>query len=98
MAQQCVYANGMGNDAVTDLLSLTYYAGTFDHRTVTECQTELEDTYVRLDNEIARLMDYLDEHIGKDRVLYVLTSTGYSDIESTVSPLVSSRWTVPQIC
>ena len=83
MAQQCVYANGMGNDAVTDLLSLTYYAGTFDHRTVTECQTELEDTYVRLDNEIARLMDYLDEHIGKDRVLYVLTSTGYSDIEST---------------
>lgn len=83
LAQQCVYSTGMGMDPVTDLLSLTYYAGTFDHRTVTECQTELEDTYVRLDNEIGRLMDYLDQRVGKDHVLYVLTSTGYSDAEST---------------
>ncbi len=83
LAQQCIAATGMGLDKVTDMLSLTYYAGQFDHRPLTECQTELEDTYVRLDHELERLIDYLEERLGKQQVLVVLTSTGYCDPEST---------------
>lgn len=83
MAQQCVASSGMGNDRVPDLLCLTYYAGNFRHQPVTDCQIELQDTYVRLDREISRLIKQLEERVGKDNVLFVLTSTGYCDEETT---------------
>ena len=82
LAQQCVVSTAMGNDRVTDLLCLTYYAGNFNHHPVTECQIELQDTYVRLDREIARLIKMLEERVGKDNVLFVLTSTGYCEEEA----------------
>ncbi len=81
LAQQCVASRGMGNDRVTDLLSLTYYAGNYNHKPVTDCQIELQDTYVRLDREIGRLLKYMEQRIGKDNVLVILTSTGYCDEE-----------------
>ena len=77
MAKQCAASCGMGNDRATDLLCLTYYAGTYNHLPETECQMELQDTYVRLDAEIARLVRYFKEQNGLDKVLFVLTSTGY---------------------
>ena len=83
LAMQCMASTGMGNDRVTDLLNVTYYAGNYDHHTVTECQMELQDTYVRLDQELSRLVKYMEERLGKGNVLFVLTSTGYSDDETT---------------
>lgn len=74
---------GLGKDNVTDLLALTYYAGTYGHQRVTDCQMELQDTYVRLDHELARLMEYAEKTAGQGRVLFVLTSTGYSQVEAT---------------
>jgi hypothetical protein len=82
LAQQLVAETTMGYDRVTDLLSLTYYAGTFGHSAMSECQLELQDTYVRLDRELARLMNYLERKLGAEHVLFVVTSTGYSDPES----------------
>ena len=82
MAQQCVTNHSMGFDRVTDLLCLTYYAGTFDHKPVSECQLELQDTYVRLDTELAKLIRNLERILGAEHVLFVLTSTGYWDEES----------------
>ena len=83
MAQQCVTNHGVGYDRVTDLLSLTYYAGTFDHKPVSECQLELQDTYVRLDQELAKLIRSTEKILGAEHVLFVITSTGYWDEEST---------------
>jgi hypothetical protein len=83
MAQQCVTNHGVGYDRVTDLLCLTYYAGTFDHKPVSECQLELQDTYVRLDQELGKLITTLERILGADHVLFVVTSTGYCDEEST---------------
>jgi len=82
LAQQCVTSQSMGFDRVTDLLCLTYYAGTFSHEAMTNCQMELQDTYLRLDRELGRLVKGLQEKLGKEHVLFVLTSTGYSDAES----------------
>jgi hypothetical protein len=82
LALQCIASTGMGVDKVTDMLCLTYYAGNYDHRPVSECQIELQDTYVRLDQEIARLIEQAESRIGKGNVLFVITSTGYSDTES----------------
>lgn len=82
MALQCMASTGIGNDRVSDLLCLTYYAGNFDHQPVTDCQIELQDIYVRLDHELARLIDAVEQKLGHDNVLFVVTSTGYSDEES----------------
>jgi hypothetical protein len=82
MAAQCVAGTNMGNDRITDMLCLTYYAGNYDHRTLTECLIEIQDTYVRLDQELSRLFRYLEERVGKANILYVVTSTGYSDQEN----------------
>jgi len=82
LAVHSIASAGMGNDMVTDLLCLTYYAGTFGHQRVTDCQMELQDTYMRLDRELSRLMAYIDLHFEPSDVLYVVTSTGYSDVES----------------
>lgn len=73
----------LGTDDITDLLCLTYYAGTFNHLPVTECQQELKDTYLRLDQSIATLISQLEEQIGPKEVLFVVTSTGYCDPEHT---------------
>ena len=82
LAQQCISSCQMGIDRVTDLLSVTYYAGNYDHKAMTDCQMELQDTYVRLDREIGRLIQTVEQRIGKEHVLFVITSTGYSDEES----------------
>ena len=82
LALQCVASSGMGNDRVTDMLCLTYYAGGFDHKPMTECQMELQDTYVRLDLEIAQLIKQFELRFGKENVMFVLTSTGYCEEET----------------
>lgn len=83
MATHCVASTGMGLDGTTDLLNVTYYAGCFDHLPVNDCQMELQDTYVRLDHEIGRLVTALEKRMGRDGVLFVITGTGYSDEEQT---------------
>lgn len=83
LALAYVNQKGMGSDSIADLLCLTYYAGTFNHQAVTECQQELKDTYLRLDQAIGTLISQLEEKIGKKEVLFVLTGTGYSDPEHT---------------
>ena len=75
MALQCIAATGMGTGEVCDLLCLTYYAGT---QTPTD-NYQLQNTYVRLDAEIARLVETVERRVGRDNVLFVLTSTGYSE-------------------
>jgi len=82
LALELVTNQTMGYDRITDLLCLTYYAGTFDHSAMTDCQLELQDTYVRLDRELARLTKDLEKRLGAEHVLFVLTSTGYSAPES----------------
>ena len=83
LALAYVSQKGMGADSITDLLCLTYYAGTFKHQPVTDCQQELKDTYLRLDQSIGTLISQLEEKVGKKEVLFVVSSTGYSDPEQT---------------
>lgn len=82
-AKHCLDHTELGEDLVTDFLSLTYYAGTFDHKPVAEVPVELQDTYVRLDLELAELITMLEKKVGAGRFLLVVTSTGYTDDEIT---------------
>jgi hypothetical protein len=82
MARSCINSSNMGSDEVPDLLSLCYYAGTFDNRSMKESAAELQDTYVRLDMELEKLFAYVDQLVGLGNTLFFITSTGY-DNEST---------------
>ncbi|MDR0891915.1 MAG: alkaline phosphatase family protein [Mediterranea sp.] len=87
LAGEALNKGTIGADDITDLLSLTYYAGNYAHKPVQECAMEMQDTYVRLDRSIAALLDLLDKKVGLDNVLLFITSTGYTDSESADSGL-----------
>ncbi len=76
-ANLCINNAGLGIDAVPDLLSVCYYAGTFDNKSMSDCAAELQDTYVRLDAEIAQLIKIIEAKVGIGNALIFLTSTGY---------------------
>lgn len=81
-ATQCLTGSMMGADDVTDYLALTFYAGNINHHTVNENPMELQDTYVRLDQALAQLIQSVEHKVGRGRALFVLTSTGYADEEN----------------
>lgn len=79
LVNQCLARTIIGQDGVPDLLALSYYAGNYDHKPVSLFPLEMQDTYIRLDNQIADLLDMIDRKIGLVNTLFVITSTGYSD-------------------
>ena len=82
MVLKCITQEMMGSDRITDYLNINYYAGTFNHAAMSECLYELQDTYVRLDRELATLISTIEKKVGLEHALFVVTSTGYSDVES----------------
>ncbi len=69
----------IGKDDITDLLSVTYNAGV--NQDAPPTMLEIQDTYVRLDRSIARLIDSVDKKLGLENVLFFVTSAGYSGVE-----------------
>ena len=57
LVNACFSNTSIGKDAVPDFLSLAYYAGNYDHKAPAELPMEMQDTYVRLDNSIAELLE-----------------------------------------
>lgn len=72
----CVNNLSMGNDDVTDLLSITFSANIDKN---VRSQSDAAVLYVKLDNLLADLVKNIETKVGGDRVLFVLTSTGYTD-------------------
>lgn len=86
LVNACLNSTSIGKDNVPDLLSLAYYAGNYDHKSPSELPLEMQDTYVRLDNSIAELLDMIDRKVGLHNTLFFITSTGYTDPEPADPP------------
>lgn len=80
--EACLAHTTIGNDATTDYMAITLYAGNFRHRPVSEMPLELQDTYVRLDKALAQILQSVERKVGRERALLVLTSTGTCDEET----------------
>lgn len=76
MVRSCLDKSLVGHDEITDFLSVSYYAGNFEHRSVLDRPLEMQDMYVRLDRSLKDLLDMLDDKVGLDQTLVVLTSSG----------------------
>lgn len=46
---------------------------------MTHWQTEMEIVYLKLDRTLASLIKRIEEKVGRNNVLFVLTSTGYTE-------------------
>lgn len=77
----------LGRRGVLDMLNVGYTAGVYLDKTVQEYGLELQDTYVRLDRDIARLLDAIDKQVGLDHTVVFLASTGYFKGEAKESPI-----------
>ena len=91
-AKEAIEKAKLGTDAVTDLLTLTYYAGAYDHQSAMQYGMELQDTYARLDRQLEELFDYIEQKVGIDKTLFVVTSTGYFGSEEQMD---LSKYRIP---
>lgn len=64
----------LGQDAITDLLAISYGATDELGHEVGPRAVELEDMYIRLDLELARLFEALDSRVGKGAYTVMLTA------------------------
>lgn len=69
---------GTRGDAI-DMLGVAYTAAPFKYVKDGDYRLELEDTYLRLDRQLERLVDAIDAGPGLDNTVIYLTSTGYYD-------------------
>ncbi len=73
-AKQLLVNENLGMDEVTDLLAISFSATDYiGHRFGTN-SVELEDCYLRLDQELTTLFTFLDEKVGKGEYTVFLTS------------------------
>ncbi|MBV6425638.1 MAG: Alkaline phosphatase PafA [Haliscomenobacter sp.] len=64
----------LGEDAIPDFLALSYSSTDYVGHQFGIHSKEVQDTYMRLDRDLQRLLDYLDEKIGNENILVFLTA------------------------
>jgi predicted AlkP superfamily pyrophosphatase or phosphodiesterase len=74
-ATSLILAENLGKDEYPDLLNLTFTSMDYENSSFGPASIEMEDTYLRLDQDIALLLDFIDKTVGKGNTLVVLTST-----------------------
>jgi len=74
MAIAAIEGEGLGEDIHTDLLAVSFSSPDYvGHQFGTDSK-EIQDTYLRLDLDLASFLSYLDDQIGKENVLVFLTA------------------------
>ena len=64
----------LGKDDITDWMNISFNATKYLSGKYSTWSLEIQDTYLRLDADIAHLLAFLDEHIGLENVLVFLTA------------------------
>ncbi len=74
MAKACIEGEKLGMGLDADFLALSLATPDYIGHQFAPNSIEMEDCYLRLDQEIAYLLKYLDKLYGKDSYLFFLTS------------------------
>ncbi|MDI9866937.1 alkaline phosphatase family protein [Flectobacillus sp. DC10W] len=71
----------LGKGASTDFLTVSFSSTDYVGHAFGPNSIEAEDTYIRLDREIASLLSFLDTYLGKDNILVFLSADhGVADV------------------
>lgn len=73
-AKAAIENENLGQDKFTDVLTLSFSSTDYVGHNFGVNSKEIQDTYVRLDRNIADLLDYLDETVGKGEYTLFLTA------------------------
>ena len=73
-ALAAIDAEDLGQDNITDVLTLSYSCTDYVGHNFGVNSKEIEDTYLRLDQDIARFLENLDEKVGKGNYTIFLTA------------------------
>lgn len=74
MAQAAIENENLGADAITDFLAVSFSSPDYIGHQFGPNAIEVEDTYLRLDRNIADLFKYLDKKVGKGNYTAFLTA------------------------
>ncbi len=70
----------LGKDNHTDLLSLSFSSSSYVNEIFGPRSIEMEDLFLRLDQQLKHLLTFIDEELGRENVLVLLTADrGCSD-------------------
>ena len=73
-AIEAIKNENLGKDDFTDVLTVSYSSTDYIGHNFGVNSKEIEDTYIRLDSDIERFLNYLDKSIGKNNYTLFLTS------------------------
>ncbi len=74
LAVSAIINEELGQNENTDWLTVSFSASSYIGRNFISWSMEMEDTYLRLDQDIAHFISFLDEHIGLKNILIYLTA------------------------
>lgn len=74
MAKAAVVGEELGQDSITDMLTLSLSSPDYIGHAYGPNSVEVEDCFLRLDIELGKFIDFLNEKIGKNEFLIFLTS------------------------
>lgn len=84
MTQLLIERSRLGkSNKYSDMLQLTFYAGTYQHDRPERFAEELQDIYLRLDLSLANLLNLIDAEVGLDNTFIYLTGTGQTNRKTT---------------
>jgi len=73
-AKAAIEQDNLGKDSVTDFLAISFSSPDYIGHSFGPNSIEIEDTYLRLDQELGAFFDYLDAAVGKGAYLSFLTA------------------------
>lgn len=74
MAMAAVEGEALGKDSITDLLAVSFSSPDYVGHSFGPNSVEMEDVYLRLDQELGIFLDYLDKKIGAGQYLVFLSA------------------------
>lgn len=69
-----IEGENLGSDSICDMLLVSFSSTDYVGHAFATHAVETEDTYLRLDRELAAFLKYLDKKVGKNNYLVVLTA------------------------
>lgn len=74
LAKAAIKGEQLGQDDITDFLTISFSSTDYVGHAFGPNSWELMDTYIRLDETLGSLFDYLDKNVGKDQYTVFLTA------------------------
>lgn len=67
-------AEDLGGDSITDFLAISLSSPDYIGHSFGPNSVEVEDTYIKLDAEIASFLNFLDQKVGKGQYIFFMTA------------------------